>query len=76
MAMRFKTRRRLALLILVVGLPLYIVVAVNVIDLLGNPPFWAELLIYVALGLVWAFPLKSIFRGVAQADPDAPKGRG
>jgi hypothetical protein len=28
-----------------------------------------ELLIWVALGIVWALPLKAIFKGVGQADP-------
>jgi len=31
---------------------------------------------YVALGIVWILPLRSIFRGVAQADPDEKKAEG
>ena len=70
--MTYRTRKRLAILILLVGLPLYIVVAVNLVELFGRPSFLVELLIWVALGIVWALPLKAVFRGIGQADPDAP----
>ena len=32
----------------------YIVVAVNVVDLFGRPTILVELLIWVALGIIWA----------------------
>lgn len=70
--MSYKTRKRLAILILLVGLPLYIVVAVNVVEWFGRPSFLMELVIWVALGIVWALPLKAVFKGIGQADPDAP----
>jgi uncharacterized protein (DUF983 family) len=73
MALSYKTRRRLSLLILLVGVPLYIMACVTVVNLLDRPPVWLELLVYVALGVIWAFPFKYVFRGVGQADPDAPK---
>jgi hypothetical protein len=65
-----RTRRKLAILILVVGLPVYIIVAVNVVELFDRPGILVELLIYVVLGIVWALPLKAIFSGVGRADPD------
>ncbi len=37
MALGYRTRRRLSLLILLVGMPLYIIVAVNVVDLFDRP---------------------------------------
>lgn len=74
MALSYKTRRRLSLLILVVGLPLYIVAAVTVVGLFERPSIWVELAVYVGLGVLWALPLKSVFRGVGQPDPDAPAG--
>jgi len=74
MTLTYKARKRLALLILVVGLPLYIVVAVNVLALFDRPPFWVELAVYIILGIVWALPLKAVFRGVGREDPDAPPG--
>ena len=72
MALRYKTRKRLALLVLFFGVPLYIVAAVTVVGLFDRPSILVELLIYVALGVVWAFPLKFIFKGIGQADPDEP----
>lgn len=74
MALSYKTRRRLSLLILVVGLPAYIAFAWWVVSLIERPSIWLELAIYIVLGVVWALPLKAVFRGVGQADPDAPPG--
>lgn len=71
MALSYRARRRWSLLILVVGLPVYIVACVTVMTLLDRPPLVVELLVYVGLGLLWAFPLKFVFRGVGQADPAA-----
>ncbi|RKT30494.1 uncharacterized protein DUF2842 [Roseovarius halotolerans] len=71
MALSYKARRRWALVILLIGLPLYIVLAVNLVDLFERPPLWLELLIFVALGVVWILPFKFIFLGIGQADPDA-----
>ncbi len=73
MKLSWKARRRWALFALVVALPLYIVVALNVMMLFDRPPFLLELAIYVALGILWAFPLKRIFLGISQPDPDAPR---
>ena len=72
MALSWKARRRLSLLILLVGLPVYVVVAISVVNWFDRPPFWLELAVYVVLGIVWALPFRSIFRGVGKADPDAP----
>ena len=71
MSLSWKTRRRLSLLILLVGLPIYVVVAISVVNWFDRPPIWLEFFVYVALGIVWALPLKSVFKGVGQADPDA-----
>lgn len=71
MAMSYKARRRWSLVVLLLALPLYIVVSLNVIQLFDRPPFWVELLVYVGLGVLWVFPLKAVFKGVGQADPDA-----
>jgi len=71
--MRYKTKRRLALLVLVLGVPAYVVAAVGLIGLFDRPPFWVELLVYIGLGVLWIVPLKPIFLGVGQPDPDAEK---
>ena len=69
----YKSRRRLSLLLLVVGLPAYIIVAVSVMNWLDRPSIWVELLVYVGLGVLWALPFKAVFKGIGQADPDAPE---
>jgi len=73
MALSYRTRRRLSLLILLVALPAYIVVAVTLVGLLDRPPVLVELAIYIVLGVAWVLPLKPVFKGVGQADPDAPR---
>ena len=75
----YQTRRRLALLILLVGLPLYIVAAVSLTNWIdatwGRQPIWIELPVYVALAFLWAVPFRGVFRGIGQADPGAnPQG--
>ena len=70
----YKARRRWSLFILLVGLPAYIAVAVTIMSEAPRFPKAIEFLIYVVLGIGWVFPLKFIFHGVGQSDPDAPKG--
>ena len=72
MTLSYKARRRLSILILLVGMPLYVVVAVTIMNRLDRPPILVELGIYVALGFLWALPFKVVFRGVGRPDPDAP----
>lgn len=73
MGLRYKTRRRLSLLILLLGLPAYIAVAWWIMSLFERPSVWLEFTIYVVLGILWALPLKAVFKGVGQADPEAPR---
>ena len=68
--MSYKLKRRLSLLILVVGLPVYIILIINLISTFDRPNFVVEILIYLLSGVVWAFPLKSVFRGVGQAEEE------
>lgn len=71
MALSYKARRRWSLVILLVGLPIYIIAAVWVMSFFTTRPHIViEVLIYLGLGVLWAFPLKSVFKGVGQADPD------
>lgn len=72
MALSYRARRRLSLLILLVGLPLYVVVAVSVMNALPRLPIWFEVPLYVVLGFLWIIPFRAVFRGVGQVDPDAP----
>lgn len=73
MALSYKARRRWSLVILLVGLPLYIMAAVTVVGLIDRPSILVELLVYVGLGFLWMMPFKFVFRGIGQPDPDAPK---
>ena len=66
--MSYKLKRRLSLFILIVGLPLYVILIVNLISSFDRPIFVVELLIYLLSGIVWALPLRSVFRGVGQAE--------
>lgn len=68
----YRARRRWALVILLIGLPVYIVAAVSVIALFDRPGILVEFLIYVVLGVLWALPFRMVFRGVGRPDPDAP----
>lgn len=75
MALSYKARRRWALFILVIGIPIYIVVVLNILQWLGRPPFLVELLVYIVCGIAWALPFKAIFTGVGREDPDADRDR-
>ena len=70
MALSLKARKRWSLVILLIGMPLYIVVAVSLVNMLDRPPVWLELVVYVVLGFLWALPFRAVFRGVGKADPD------
>ena len=69
MALSYKSRRRWSLFILVIGLPTYIIIVVNLVAFLPNLPKVLEFLMYVFLGIVWVFPLKLVFQGIGQPDP-------
>ena len=70
--MRLATRKRLAIAILLIGLPLYIVVAVTAVNWMdarwGRQPVWIELIVYVVLGLAWTLPFKRVFSGVGRGE--------
>ena len=61
-----KFKKRLSLLILLFGLPVYIILSITVLNLLDRPPIIVELGIYLILGILWALPFKYIFRGVGK----------
>ncbi len=71
--MSYKARKRWALVVLLVGMPAYIVLVLNLMASIERLPFWAEVAAYVFLGVAWIFPFKRVFMGVGQPDPDAPQ---
>lgn len=76
MALSYKARKRLAIVILLVGLPAYVVMAATLVGWMDRPSIWVELAVYVGLGVAWVLPLKRVFLGIAQPDPDAANGNG
>jgi uncharacterized membrane protein YdjX (TVP38/TMEM64 family) len=71
MALSYNARRRWSLVVLLIGLPVYIVMAVWLMSFFeARPHIVVEVLIYLGLGVLWAFPLRAVFKGVGQADPD------
>ena len=70
MALSYKSRRRWSLIILLIGLPIYVVASISLLSVFERPSIFLELFIYVALGILWALPFKYVFRGVGQKDPD------
>ncbi len=74
MALSYKARRRWSLVVLLIGLPAYVVAAVTAVNWVeaafGRPSILIELAIYVGLGVLWAFPFKFVFKGVGKENPD------
>lgn len=68
--MDLKTRKRLSILILVLGLPGYLIIAWMILgwlsDNYGRLSWWAELLVVVVLGIIWILPFKRIFTGIGK----------
>lgn len=67
--MSYRTRKLLCILVLVIGLPLYIALALVIIDWFDRPSFLLEIAVYAVLGVLWALPLRALFRGMGRAGP-------
>ena len=70
MNINYKNRRRISLILLLVGLPVYVILAINILAFFERPSILLEVIIYLSLGIVWAVPFKFIFKGIGQADPE------
>ena len=74
MPLKYKIRRRLSLVVLLIALPAYIIVAVNLMDWLRmryeevNPAL--ELVMFVIIGILWILPFRNLFRGVGLENTD------
>ena len=73
MALGYKARKRLSLLILLVGMPVYVVLAVTLMNHIQRLPIWAEVPAYLILGFAWIVPFRAVFLGVGLPDPDTEK---
>lgn len=72
----YRARKRLALVILLIGLPVYIGVVWAIMGASHRLPIWLELPVYIGLGFLWVLPFRFIFQGIGQADPDAGQALG
>ena len=70
MNINYKNRRRISLFLLLVGLPVYVIIAINILAFFERPSILLEVIIYLSLGIIWALPFKFIFKGIGQADPE------
>ena len=70
MNINYKNRRRISLFLLLVGLPVYVILAINILSFFERPSILFEVIIYLSLGIIWALPFKFIFKGIGQADPE------
>ena len=64
MNINYKNRRRISLFLLLVGLPVYVIVAINILAFFERPSILLEVIIYLSLGIIWALPFKFIFKGI------------
>jgi predicted membrane channel-forming protein YqfA (hemolysin III family) len=81
----YRARRRISLLILLIGLPVYLVVVITLMNWLdsrfGRQPILLEVAVYLVLGFAWILPFRAMFRGIGKPDPDGenkserPEGR-
>ena len=74
MTLGYKARKRWSLVVLLIGLPAYVVIAVTLVDWVraryDGFPGLLELAVFLLLGVIWILPLKRVFLGVGQSDPD------
>ena len=62
----YRLKKFLAILVLLLWLPFYIVMVLNILALFERPSLVVELLVYVIAGVLWALPFKALFKGVGQ----------
>ena len=74
MALSLKARKRWAIFVLLVGLPVYIVLAIGIVAMFDRPPILVELGLYILLGFLWMLPLFKLFLGVARGEPENEDG--
>ena len=66
----YRLKRLFALLVLLLWLPLYIVLVLNLLTFFERPNLFIELLIYIIVGVFWAWPFKSLFKGIGQPNKE------
>lgn len=70
--MNLKSRKRWSLVVLLIGLPLYIVAVASLMSWLegrfGRMPIWLEVPVYLGVGLLWALPFRRVFTGIGREE--------
>jgi len=70
--MSLKARKRWSLVVLLLWLPIWIVIAVSLMNWLdarfGRMPIWAEVPVYILLAFAWAIPFRGVFRGIGRGE--------
>ena len=64
----YKLKRVFVLIVLLLWLPFYIVLVLNLIAYFERPNLIIELLVYVVAGVFWAWPFKTLFKGIGQTN--------
>ena len=64
----YKLKRVFVLIVLLLWLPFYIVLVLNILAYFERPNLIIELLVYVVAGVFWAWPFKTLFKGIGQAN--------
>ena len=64
----YKLKRLFVLIVLLLWLPFYIVLVLNLIAYFERPNLIIELLVYVVAGVFWAWPFKTLFKGIGQTN--------
>ena len=62
----YKLKRVFVLLVLLLWLPIYIVLVLNLLAYFERPNLFIELLVYVIAGVFWAWPFKALFKGIGE----------
>ena len=66
----YRLKRFFAILVLLLWLPFYIVMVLNILALFERPSLIIELLVYVTAGVFWALPFKALFKGIGKQTKD------
>ena len=66
----YKLKKLFAILVLLLWLPFYIVLVLNILALFERPSLIIELLVYIISGVLWALPFKALFKGIGQQTKD------
>ncbi len=62
----YRLKRVFVLLVLLLWLPFYVVLVLTLLAYFERPHLIIELLVYAVAGVFWAWPFKTLFKGIGQ----------